>query len=103
MKQGNEFWYGIKIKDENGYIDIEEVNKIVFNFNELQKTYTEVSIDVKYESENNLFKIYLTQEETLLLKDNVKIDARVKFKNDEILGVAIQERYIFESLNKEVI
>lgn len=104
MKQGNQFWYGIKLKDKNKeYINPSIVNKIVFNFNDLAIEYNETSEKVVYDEQNNLFKIYLTQEETQEMKDKVKIDVRVKFKNDEILGTHIIEEYIFDSLNKEAI
>ena len=104
MKQGNQFWYGIKLKDKNKeYINPSIVNKIVFNFNDLAIEYNETSKDVVYDEQNNLFKIYLTQEEKQKMKDKVKIDVRVKFKNDVILGTNIIEEYIFDSLNKEVI
>ena len=62
-----------------------------------------MSQDVTYDEKNNLFKIYLTQEETQQMKDKVKIDVRVKFKNDEVLGTVIRETYILDSLNQEVI
>ena len=104
MKQGNQFWYGIKLKDKNKeYINPSIVNKIVFNFNDLAIEYNETSEKVIFDSQDNLFKIYLTQEETQKMKDKVKIDVRVKFKNDEILGTHIIEEYIFDSLNKEEI
>lgn len=104
MKQGNQFWYGIKLKDKNGeYIYPDIVEKIIFNFDDLAKEYNETSEKVVYDEENNLFKIYLTQEETQKMQDKVKIDVRVKFKNEEILGSYVTERYIFDSLNKEVI
>lgn len=104
MKQGNQFWYGIKLKDKNGeYIYPDIVEKVIFNFDDLAKEYNETSEKVVYDEENNLFKIYLTQEETQKMQDKVKIDVRVKFKNEEILGSYVTERYIFDSLNKEVI
>lgn len=106
MKQGNQFWYGIKIKDEGEYIDISTVEKVVFNFDEISYTYDSTGEDnknVEYVEEENLFKIYLTQEMTKKLEDDVKIDCRVKFKNEEILGSAIKEDYIFDSLNTEVL
>lgn len=104
MKQGNQFWYGIKLKDANKeYIEPSVVSKIIFNFNDLAIEYNETSEKVVFDEQNNLFKIYLTQEETQKMKDKVKIDVRVKFKNEEILGTHIIEEYIFDSLNKEVI
>lgn len=104
MKQGNQFWYGIKLKDKNGeYLDIDLIDKIVFNFNDITKEYNKNSEEVVYDNSNNVFKIYLTQEDTQKMQDKVRIDARVKFTNDEILGATIQEKYIFDSLNKDVI
>ena len=104
MKQGNQFWYGIKLKDKNKeYLDPSIVSKIIFNFDDLQKEYNETSENVTFDAENNLFKIYLTQEETQQMQDKVKIDVRVKFKNNEILGTIIREVYILDSLNEEVI
>lgn len=104
MKQGNQFWYGIKLKDKNKeYLNPIYIDKIIFNFDELQKEYNSDSKDVVFDEINNVFKIYLTQEETQKMQSKVNIDVRVKFKNDEILGTAVTEQYIFESLNKEVI
>ena len=104
MKQGNQFWYGIKLKDKNKeYLNPSIVSKIIFNFDDLQKEYNEDSQNVIFDEENNLFKIYLTQEETQQMQGKVKIDVRVKFKNDEILGTIIREVYILDSLNEEVI
>lgn len=104
MKQGNQFWYGIRLKDaKKEYITPTIVNKIVFNFDDLAIEYNETSEKVIFDSQNNLFKIYLTQEETQKMKDKVKIDVRVKFKTNEILGTHVIEESIFDSLNKEVI
>lgn len=104
MKQGNQFWFGIKLKDKNKeYINISTVEKIIFNFDDLQKEYNDSSQDVVFDDINNVFKIYLTQEETQKMQDKVKIDVRVKFKNEEILGTIIISQYILDSLNKEVI
>jgi hypothetical protein len=104
MKQGNQFWYGIKLKGKNKeYLDPSTVSKIVFNFDNLIKEYNNTSEDVIFDEEKKIFKIYLTQEETQKMKNKVRIDARVKFKNEEILGTPVIETYILDSLNKEVI
>lgn len=104
MKQGNQFWYGIKLKDKNKeYLNPSIIEKIIFNFDDLQKEYNETSQNVVFDEKNNVFKIYLTQEETQKMQNKVKIDVRVKFKNNEILGTIVTERYIFDSLNQEVI
>ena len=104
MKQGNQFWYGIKLKGKNKeYLNPSIIEKIIFNFDDLQKEYSETSQNVVFDEENNVFKIYLTQEETQKMQNKVKIDVRVKFKNNEILGTIVTERYIFDSLNQEVI
>ena len=103
MKQGNQFWYGIKLTSNEQKLDIDTIKEVVFNFDDITKTYKEGSDEVTYDAENNIFKIRLTQEDTLKMKSKVRIDARVKFKNDDILGPVINEKHIFDSLNKEVI
>lgn len=104
MKQGTQFWYGIKIKgNTKEHIDIEMVEKVVFNFGDLVKIFEKDSEEVIYDYENNIFKVYLTQEETLKMQSKIYIDARVKFYDGTILGVHKVGECIFESLNKEVI
>jgi hypothetical protein len=103
MKQGNQFWYGIKLKNKGEYLDISTISKVIFTFEDIDKIYDELSESVIYDYENNMFKIYLTQQDTQKLQGNVNIDVRVKFKNDEILGTSIHQKYIFDALNKEVI
>jgi len=102
MKQGNQFYLELQVTDENDeLLDITGVNKVQFNFGEMTKVYSLDSNDVTYDEENKVFKIWLTEDETFLMKQTIKIDARILFKNDVILGSEIDSMYFYESLKQE--
>ena len=64
MKQGNQFYLEIQIFDEDDEIlDIAGVSKVQFNIDNLTKTFDGLNNEVKYDNENNNFKIWLTEEE----------------------------------------
>ena len=54
---------------------IRYVNIIIFNFDDLQKEYNETSQNVVFDEKNNVFKIYLTQEETQKMQNKVDIQS----------------------------
>ena len=102
MKQGNQFYLEIQITDEeDNLIDISSVSKIQFTIGSLTKYYDSESDEVTYDEENQVFKIWLTEQETFAFNNLEKLEARVLFKNDVIQGTAIEEEYIFNSLSKE--
>lgn len=98
MKQGNQFYLGIKLRDKNGYINIDSVEKIIFQIQEIEKRYPE---EVEYKEGE--FYIWLTQEDTFKMQDEIEIEARIKFTNNVILGSKIKNVKVKESLNKEVL
>ena len=102
MKQGNQFYLEIQItNEEDKLIDISAVSKIQFTIGSLTKYYENESNEVTYDEENQVFKIWLTEQETFAFKSLEKIEARVLFKNDVIQGTAIIDEYVFNSLSKE--
>ena len=104
MKQGNQFYLDIQIQDDNGTILTNEaVEKIVFYLKDLEKTYSENSQEVIYDNNNKCFKIWLTEEETLQIVGAIDLDARILFKNDEILGCYIKQIYFNPTLAKDSI
>lgn len=101
MKQGNQFYLELQILDEKDeLLNISSVNKIQFNIGEFTKIYGENKDEVTYDYENNVFKIWFTEEETFKMVGTVKIDVRILFKNDVILGSKIESIYFYESLKK---
>lgn len=102
MKQGNQFYLELQIIDENNeLLDVTGVSKVQFNLGELTKVYSSDSNDVTYNEDNKVFKIWLTEDETFLMRQTIKIDARILFKNDVILGSEIDSMYFYESLKQE--
>lgn len=102
FKKGNQFYLEIQILDENNsLLEINGVKKVQFNIGELTKEYNDSSKDVSYDEETSAFKIWLTEDETFKFKKNTKLEARVLFKNDVILGTLIEDTYVYDSL-KEV-
>lgn len=102
MKQGNQFCLEIQIVDkEDNFLNISTVDKVQFNVGELTKVYGDGSNDVTYDEQNKSFKIWLTEDETFLMKKMVKIEARILFENDVILGSIIESMYFYESLKQE--
>ena len=102
MKQGNQFYLEVQILDENdNLLEIDGVKKAQFNIGELTKEYNDEMKEVTYDEQTNAFKIWLTEDETFKFKNNTKMEARVLFKNDVILGTLIEDTYVYNAL-KEV-
>lgn len=100
MKHGNQFYLEFQIEDkQGGKLDINAVKKVQFNINELTKTYDGLNNEVTYE--DGIFKIWLTEDETFKFSSNVKVDARILFKNDTIMGTYIENYFWYDSLKRE--
>ena len=100
MKHGNQFYLEFQIEDkQGGKLDINAVKKVQFNINELTKTYDGLNNEVTYE--DGIFKIWLTEDETFNFSSNVKVDARILFKNDTIMGTYIENYFWYDSLKRE--
>ena len=100
FKQGNT--YKLQGKIEN--VHIEDIEKVVFKFNDIVKTYlSDGTGDVYYDSD--IFTINLNQNETLALKNqsNVKYEVAVKFvdgqvKRSQVYYTNSQETIIEEAI-----
>ena len=100
FKKGNT--YELKANIEG--IDISEIKKIVFQFNNIQKIYISngESEGVEYES-GNTFIIHLSQEETLSLSEIVKYEVAIKFNNDEVKRSVVYSTSSLATIIKEAI
>lgn len=101
MKKGNQFYLEFQIEDKDGnLLDISGVSKIQFNIGELTKTYDGENNEVTYK--DNIFYVWLTEEETFKFDDNVKMDARILFKGEKktIGGTYIESNFWYESLKR---
>ena len=106
VKQGNQFYLEFQIEDENGeLLDIKNVLKVQFNIGNLTKTYDGINEDVTYN--DNVFKVWITEEETFNFDNQVKMEARILFKGEEnykpIGGTYIETNYWYDSIKQEVL
>lgn len=108
MKIGDQFYLEFQIVDENEkLLDIASIVKVQFVIDNLIKIYDGESKDVTYDEDNNIFKIWLTEDETFKFPNMVKMDARILFKGEKdyrpIGGTNIENNYWYDSLKKEVL
>ena len=83
MKEGNQFYLDFQIVDENdNLLDINSILKIQFTIGNLTKEYDGINENVIYNSEQKIFKVWLTVDETLKFVDMVNVDSRILFKGD---------------------
>ena len=101
MKIGNQFYLEFQLEDENGdLLDIRSVSKVQFSIDNLVKTYDGINEEVSYDDVNNVFKVWLTEDETFKFGTRVKVDARILFKNNTINGAKIQQYGWYDTLKK---
>ena len=101
MKIGNQFYLEFQLEDENGdLLDIRSVSKVQFSIDNLVITYDGISEEVSYDDVNNVFKVWLTEDETFKFGTRVKVDARILFKNNTINGAKIQQYGWYDTLKK---
>jgi hypothetical protein len=100
IKQGNTYQLKGTIKG----VEVSEIQKIVFKFNDLKKIYTteigETS-DVTYE--DGVFTIPLSQAETLELKGDVKYEIAVKFNDNQVKRSVVNSTGSLYTIIEEVI
>ena len=98
FKQGNTYTLNATIKN----VDIQDINKVVFKFNEIEKTYKEDGTgDVELDGDK--FVISLSQEETLQLCETVYYEVAVKFTNEEVKRSKVECTDSLETIiNKEI-
>ena len=101
MKIGNQFYLEFQLEDEyRDLLDIRSVSKVQISTDNLVKTYDGISEEVTYDDVNNVFKVWLTEDETFKFGTRVKVDARILFKNNTINGAKIQQYGWYDTLKK---
>ena len=98
LKQGNTY----KLKAVISNIDITEISKIVFKFNDIEKEYkSDGSGDVTYADDT--FTILFSQEETLDFPETVYYEVAVKFNDDSVKRSNVQKTSVFKTIIERVI
>lgn len=105
MKRGNQFnlLINLKFKNSQELIAPALVEHIVFTIGDIVKYYNLNSEEVTYDEEKQKYKIRLTQEETLNFDKEIKVEARIKFANNDVYGSVIKKYLVQDVLNEEII
>ena len=96
LKKGNTYQLKGKIKG----LDISEISKIVFQFNNVEKVYGEGG-EVTYQDE--IFTIPLSQEETLSLENEVEYEVAVKFNDNQVKRSVVKKTSALYTIIEEAI
>lgn len=104
MKQGNQYYLELQvINDNNELLDVSIITKVVFTIGNLTKIYSENSDEVSYDEDKKCFKIWLTEEETFNFDQKIRLEARISFINNNVVGTYIEQQFVYDSLNKDIL
>lgn len=102
LLQGSSYYLEIKICEiDNSNID--NVEKGHFVLGDLEKFFVAeegVDSDVLWDSENECFKVFVSQAETFDLEQSIQWQFRAKFKNGQTDGTIPKTEYVYKSLKK---
>ena len=98
LKQGNTY----KLKAVINNADINDIAKIVFKFNDIEKIYkSDGSGDVTYA--DGTFTVLFSQEDTLDFSEIVYYEVAVKFNDDSVKRSNVQKTSVFKTIIERVI
>lgn len=100
FKQGNTY----KLLGHIENVNIDDIDKVVFKFNDIVKTYqSDGTGDVQYS--DDIFTINLSQQETLSLNNEsqVKYEVAVKFKDAQVKRSQVYYTNSLETIIQEAI
>lgn len=103
MMQGDSYSLAVEIlKADKTVLTPEEVSDVEISVGPLHKTYKKKQ--VVFDSENEKWKVLLTQKETFgFLPARVKLQLRVAWSNGDVEGCSLGTILIEESISKEVL
>lgn len=99
LKKGNTYYLEMPVKINGEPLQIENVEKVVFQIGEIRKEYP--NEDVKYERE--LFVVYLSQEDTLKLNKDIEYEVAIKFLDGQVIRSEPKTTYSIKTIINEVI
>jgi hypothetical protein len=100
MMQGDQYFIPLSLKTVNGTpLTEEDMRDLEFSIGEVTKTLSKGQIT----SSGDTFFVRLTQEDTFSLKGKVKMQARILFEDNTVVGVELGEKMVNVALSKEVL
>jgi hypothetical protein len=102
MMQGDQFRLPIELSYESDGSPVteEQVKDVEICVGRVRKTMAD---GVSFNSENNQFYVYLNQSDTFTLRDEVAVQARVLFKNGDVIGIKLGSVLFNRSASREVL
>lgn len=100
FKRGNTYSLKVKFLINNAELDYDAVDKIEFIFGEVKKEIDNSNISL---NDDNQLLLYLTQEETFKMKDTIDYQARIKYKNGDVISTDINTANIKDCLFDRII
>lgn len=100
MIQGEQLYLEANIKSDGKPIDLTNVSKIFFDFENMTKIYDRSNEEVVYK--DGTFRILLIQEDTLQFEDFVHMQVSVLYNDGTLLKSPINNICVFDALVKEV-
>ena len=100
MFQGDQCYILFTIYNDDGNINIDDVEKIEFTVGTITKLYPG---DVKYDKDKAMFLFPVTQADTFALAGYENCQARIKFFNSEVYGTYKAKLNVMDANSKNVI
>lgn len=101
FKKGNTYCLNVFVKRDAQNVNIDDIEKVVFEFNDVQKIYP--SDDVKYDNNTKCFVVNFSQKDTLMLDGNIDWEVAVRYTNGTVERTLINKTYSYETIIKEEI
>lgn len=102
MMQGDQFRLPIELSYESdgSPITAEQVQDVEVCVGRVRKT---MSDGVSFDSNTGRFYVYLTQNETFTMRNEVAVQARIFFKSGDVLGIKLGIVVFDKSASREVL
>lgn len=100
MMQGDQYFIPLSLKTTDGaYLTAEDMKDLEFSIGEVTKMLSKGEVI----SDGNTFFVKLNQEDTFLLRGKTKMQARILFEDNTVVGVNLGKEMIDISLSKEIL
>lgn len=102
MMQGDQFRLPIELSYESdgSPVTAEQVQDVEVCVGRVRKT---MSDGVSFDSNTSRFYVYLTQNETFTMRNEVAVQARILFKSGDVLGIKLGIVVFDKSASREVL
>lgn len=102
MMQGDQFRLPIELfyKSDGSPVTAEQVQDVEVCVGRVRKT---MSDGVSFDTDTGKFYVYLSQDETFTLRNEVAVQARILFKSGDVLGIKLGTVTFDKSASREVL